>query len=74
MAMGPWNCGGTGGPAKILVYLRRVQRSDIPILVDINVHYRMLKLLYTHNHFQLDFHCYLANLLILFGVWHTYKH
>ena len=73
MAMGPWNCGGTGGLANILMYLRRVQRSagvqNIPILVDMNLHQRMLKLLYAHKHFQLDFHSYLASLPILCGVW-----
>ena len=60
MTMGPRNCGGTGGLANILVYLRRLQRSagvrDIPILVDINLLQRMLKLLYAHNHCQLDLH------------------
>ena len=49
-------------------------RHDLPLLVDENIHYRLLRLMYS-SHLQ---HCDVGDVLqrvpLVYGVWHAYKH
>ena len=54
--------------------IQRHSRHDLPLLVDENIHYRLLRLMYS-SHLQ---HCDVGDVLqrvpLVYGVWHTYKH
>jgi hypothetical protein len=45
-----------------------------PLLLDINVHYRLLKLCYGQSMVQWDYRHHLRHHPPLFGCWHAYKH
>jgi hypothetical protein len=46
----------------------------MPVLMDINVHYRLMKMCYGERMLQWDMRGMLRNHPPLFGVWHAYKH
>ena len=44
-----------------------------PLLVDKNIHYRILKLLYGGKNQRWNMHAYLRYVPVVYGVWHAYK-
>ena len=56
---------------------REVQRHSgrhMPLLVDENIHYRVLRMLYSAPFAPFDMHRYLEDVPLVYGVWHAYKH
>lgn len=47
--------------------------SPLPVLVDLNLHYRMLKMVYSKAYSAWDVGHYLCKTPPLFGIWHVYK-
>ena len=45
----------------------------LPLLVDENIHYRILKLLYGARNQRWNMHAYLRYVPVVYGVWHAYK-
>jgi hypothetical protein len=45
-----------------------------PILMDENLHYRLLRLRWSEHTNQYDVHTFMNRVPILFGVWHAYKY
>jgi hypothetical protein len=46
----------------------------MPLLVDENVHYRLLRLMYAKPYQCYDVQAYMRDMPLLFGIWHAYKH
>ena len=62
---------------ELLETARQVQRRttrQLPLLVDENIHYRVLRLLYATPFQDYDVRRYLADLPLVYGIWHAYKH
>ena len=62
---------------ELLETVRDVQRHSgrtTPLLVDENIHYRILRMLYSAPFLGFDLHRYLADVPLLYGIWHAYKH
>lgn len=56
--------------------LRQLQASTgfcAPLLVDENIHYRLLKLMHGTATAGYDFRQWMCSLPVLYGVWHPYK-
>jgi hypothetical protein len=49
-------------------------RSPMPVLVDLNLHYRHLKMSYGGWYRRWNYHAHFRYMPVLFGVWHSYKH
>ncbi len=49
-------------------------RPTMPLLVDINLWYRMVKMVYARNMQRWDVRHFLKGLPVLYGVWHPYKY
>eukprot|EP00667_Euglena_gracilis_P020534 EG_transcript_22263 len=47
---------------------------QLPLLVDENIHYRILRLLYSAPALRFRMGEHLANVPLLYGIWHAYKH
>ena len=45
----------------------------LPLLVDENIHYRVLKLLYGSKNQRWNMRAYLRYVPVVYGVWHAYK-
>ena len=45
----------------------------LPLLVDENIHYRILRFLYGAKNQRLDMRAYLRYVPVVYGVWHAYK-
>ena len=45
----------------------------LPLLVDENIHYRILKLLYGAKNQRWNMRAYLRYVPVVYGVWHAYK-
>ena len=45
-----------------------------PLLVDENIHYRVLRMMLSAPFAAFDMHRYLADVPLLYGIWHAYKH
>ena len=57
--------------------LRSTQRhcqNPIVLLVDCNIHYRVLKILYSRATIHWNFPHWLRGISLIYGVWHPYKH
>jgi hypothetical protein len=46
----------------------------MPLMVDENIHYRILRMLYGRPFIGYDVHHHLSSMPLLFGIWHAYKH
>ena len=46
----------------------------LPLLVDENIHYRLVKLMYGKTYSQWDVASWLKKIPLLYGIWHPYKH
>ena len=57
----------------VLEVQRRTGRH-LPLLVDENIHYRTLRLLYASSMLKYDMAYFLENVPLLYGIWHPYKH
>lgn len=49
-------------------------RRVLPLLVDENIHYRVLRMLYSPAFAEYDVHAYLKDVPLIYGIWHAYKH
>ena len=61
----------------ILESVRDLQRRttrQLPLLVDENIHYRVLRLMYSTTFAAYDMRRYLADVPLVYGIWHAYKH
>eukprot|EP00667_Euglena_gracilis_P015597 EG_transcript_16241 len=54
--------------------LQHLTRRQTPLLVDENIHYRCLRLLYSASASRYYVSRYLAEVPLLYGIWHAYKH
>ena len=45
----------------------------LPLLADENIHYQILKFLYSANNQRWNMHAYLRYVPVVYGVWHSYK-
>jgi hypothetical protein len=71
------NVSATVDLLELLDSVREVQRHtgrQTPLLVDENIHYRVMRMLYSAPFVRMDVHRYLADVPLLYGVWHAYKH
>ena len=46
----------------------------VPMLLDINLHNRVTKLMVSHTYAEWDLAAWLGDTPLLFGIWHAYKH
>ena len=61
----------------LLDMLRTTQRhcpKPMALLVDCNIHYRVLKFLYSRATIGWNFPDWLRGISLIYGVWHPYKH
>ena len=78
----PWsvngeNVGSTLGMLSSVEYVMNIQRRSgklMPILVDVNVYYRILKLLYHKDTISLNIRGAFRGHPLVFGLWHAYAH
>ena len=78
----PWmvygeNVGSTSGMVVSLSRLLAAQRvvgKLMPIIVDVNVYYRLLKLLYHKSLMKVNLRGAMSQHPLLFGLWHAYAH
>ena len=71
------NVSSTEDLLKLLDAVRGLQQRtghQLPMLVDENIHYRVLRMLYAADFSPWDMHRYLCDVPLLYGVWHAYKH
>ena len=76
-SIGNFAVGSTSGLVDALVQLVRMQfltRDTMPFLVDVNVYYRILKLMYSVTHCSANVRGTLAKHPGCFGLWHAYVH
>ena len=78
----PWNLaeqqvGNNQDLLMLLLDVVDVQRFTgrvLPLLVDKNIHYRVLRLLYSTSLLKWDVACVLKQVPLIYGIWHAYKH
>ena len=61
----------------LLDMLRRTQQhcqNPMALLVDCNIHYRVLKFLYSRATIDRNFPDWLRGISLIYGVWHPYEH
>jgi hypothetical protein len=70
------NVGSTSGLVDSLVHARAYLQhaSGVTLMVDINIYYRILKLMYSRSYYHVDFRSYMSGLPLCLGVWHSYKY
>ena len=64
------------GPLYLLQFAKdsaQQTNRNLPLLVDENIHYGILKLLYGAKIQRLNTRAYLRYVLVVYGVWHAYK-
>jgi len=49
-------------------------RSPMPLVMDVNLYYRILKLIHAEGYARWDVRAFLQYCPVLHGVWHAYKH
>ena len=54
--------------------LQERTRVPLPLLLDENIHYRVLRLMHSVSHKEVDVAEWLSRLPLLYGIWHPYKH
>ena len=62
---------------KLMDCLRRLQlrsMQTMPLLVDENIHYRLLRMMHSEGSEGFDVAGWLRRIPLLFGIWHGYKH
>jgi hypothetical protein len=77
MSVNCHNIGSTLGLAKSLAEVVKLQQSlgkITPLLVDVNVYYRIQKLLYIDSYLPLNVRGALRQQPLVFGLWHGYAH
>ena len=58
----------------VVVQLQVRSGVDLPLLVDENIHYRIMRLMYSPGTNHVDLCEHVRQVPVLFGVWHAYKH
>ena len=62
---------------RLMASVREIQRRTshpLPLLVDENVHYRLLRMMYATSFETYDVRRYLGDVPLVYGIWHAYKH
>lgn len=54
--------------------LQERSRVALPLLLDENIHYRVMRLLHSTSHKDVDVGDWLSRVPVLYGIWHPYKH
>ena len=54
--------------------LQRRSGCSVPLLVDENIHYRLMKLMYGSSCSAYDFGQWMCSLPVIYGIWHPYKY
>ena len=52
-------------------YLQPTTPHDLPLYVDMKIHYELLKYLYGQSYTPWNFHLHWARLPLIYGVWHS---
>ena len=76
LSLEPLSVGSNLDFLQALLILQAVQQHTqraAPVIVDENIHYRLLRLLYAQNHAAHDVVPLVRHLPFLYGVWHAYK-
>ena len=58
---------------KVLQEVQDQTRSVMPVLMDENIHYRLLKWMYSVSYAHLAVRETMGQLVLVYGVWHAYK-
>ena len=77
MMLSQLRCDTTLYHLKLLNTIRHVQRAtrhDLPVCVDMKIHYELLKYLYGQSYTPWNFQLPWSSLPLIYGVWHPYKH
>ena len=77
MMLSQLQCGTKLDHLKLLNTIRHVQhatRHDLPLCVDMKIHYQLLKYLYGQSYTSWNFQLHWSSLPLIYGVWHPYKH
>ena len=70
----------TGGILDLLHILQEIQdiqrhtRRPMPLIIDMKIHFYLLRFLYGESYVQYNFHEHLSMLPCMYGAWHPYKH
>ena len=70
-------CGTKLDHLKLLNTIWHVQQAthhDLPLYVDMKIHYELLKYLYGQSYTSWNFQLHWPSLPLICGVWHPYKH
>ena len=71
----PFDIGDTVGLVDVLKWLKRAPRghgqATVPFLADMNIYWRVLKLVYHRSHCHLNLRVALQSLCPVYGVWHA---
>lgn len=72
------NISSSEGLVQVLAYLQRetakLRLLLAPVLCDVNIFWRIQRMLYSQSYVHLDVHAGLGSMPIIFGVWHCYVH
>jgi len=72
------NISATEGLIRVMAYVQQqaaqLGASLTPVLCDVNIFWRIAKLLFSESYMHLDVHAALASTPLVFGVWHCYVH
>ena len=77
MMLSQLRCGSKLEHLKLIHTIRHVQqatRHDLPLCVDMKIHYELLKYLYGQSYTSCDFQLHWPSLPLIYVVWHPYKH
>ena len=77
MMLSQLQCGTKLDHLKLLNTIRHVQqvtRHDLPMCVDMKIHYELLKYLCGQSYISWNFQLHWSSLPLIYRVWHPYKH
>ena len=72
-----YNVGSNDGLLQALAYIRGKYIGSVrsvSILADVNIYYRVVRLLYSATYAKWDFRSWLGPIHMILGVWHSYKY
>ena len=55
-------------------HVQQATRHDLPLCVEMKIHYELLKYLYGQSYTSWNFQLHWSSLPLIYGVWHLYKH
>ena len=58
----------------LLMQFQHRTQHVLPVLVDMNIHYRAMKMVYSVTYAKYDIKKWLVKTPIVYGIWHPYKY